>query len=49
MRTIKVELTIVVPDNYPINFSVDDLLYDMEDMYSDVSFVEGRIIGQSHS
>ena len=51
MRTIKVELTIEVPSNYKIDegmtdfAQVCDLLDEMEDRYSNVGLIDGRIIG----
>ena len=54
MRTIKVELTIEVPANYKIdagmtNFAqVCDLLDEMNDRYSSVGLIDGKIIGEQN-
>lgn len=54
MRTIKIELTIEVPSNYKIDegmtdfAQVCDLLDEMEDRYSNVGLIEGRIIGEQN-
>ena len=50
MRTIKVELTIEVPSNYKIDHGMTDfaqvcnLLDDMNDRYSNIGVIDGRII-----
>ena len=52
MRTIKVELTIEVPSNYKIDEGMTDfaqvteLLDAMENRYSNVGLIDGRIIGE---
>lgn len=54
MRTIKLELTVEVPSNYKIDegmtdfAQVCDLLDEMEDRYSNVGLIEGRIIGEQN-
>lgn len=54
MRTIKVELTIEVPSNYKIDEAltdfgqVCDLLDEMNDRYSNVGLIDGRIIGEQN-
>ena len=54
MRTIKVGLTIEVPSNYKIDEGMTDfaqlceLLDEMEDRYSNVGLIDGRIIGEQN-
>lgn len=54
MRTIKIEVLISVPNDYKIDktklelVQVLDLLDVLEDRYSDVSVVDGKIIGESN-
>ena len=54
MRTIKVELTIEVPSNYKIDKGMTDfaqvceLLDEMEDRYSNVGLIDGRIRGEQN-
>lgn len=54
MRTITVELTIEVPSNYKIdegltNFAqVCELLDEMDNRYSSVGLIDGRIIGEQN-
>jgi hypothetical protein len=54
MRTIKVELTIEVSSNYKIDegetpfAQVCDLLDEMEDRYSNVGLIDGKIIGEQN-
>lgn len=54
MRTIKVELTIEVPSDYKIDEEltdfgqVCDLLDEMNDRYSNVGLIDGRIIGEQN-
>ncbi len=55
MRTIKVELTIEVPSEYKIdegmtNFAqVCELLDGMENRYSNIGLIDGRIIGEQNN
>lgn len=55
MRTIKVELTIEVPSNHKIDEGVSDfaqireLLDGMENRYSNIGLVDGRIIGEQNN
>lgn len=52
MRTIKIELTIEVPSDYKIDEGltdfgqVCDLLDEMNDRYSNVGLIDGRIVGE---
>lgn len=54
MRTIKIELTVEVPLNYKIDegmtdfAQVCDLLEEMNDRYSNVGLIDGRIIGEQN-
>ena len=54
MRTIKIEALISVPDDYKIDktklelVQVLDLLDVIEDRYSNVYVVDGKIIGESN-
>jgi len=54
MRTIKVELTIEVPADYKTDAGMTDfaqvceLLDEMEDRYSSVELIDGRIIGEQN-
>lgn len=54
MRTIKVELTIEVPSDYKIDEGLTDfaqvceLLDEMNDRYSSVGLIDGRIIGEQN-
>lgn len=54
MRTIKVELTLHVPSNYKIDegmtdfAQVCDLLDEMDDRYSSVGLIDGKIIGEQN-
>ena len=48
-RKIDVELTILVPKNYKVNPPIEELLDDMENMNSGVSFLEGMVIGESNT
>ena len=53
MRTIKVEISVKVPDNYEVDETlvdwaqVGELLSDMDDRYSDVEYLEGKIISDT--
>ena len=54
MRTINVELTIEVPSDYKIDEGltdigqVNELLDEMENRYSNVGLIDGRIIGEQN-
>lgn len=54
MRTIKVELTIEVPSNYKIDAGMTDfaqvceLLDEMNERYSSVGLIDGKIIGEQN-
>ncbi len=54
MRTIKVQLTIEVPANYKIDEGMTDfsqvceLLDEMNDRYSNIGLIDGRIIGEQN-
>lgn len=54
MRTIKVELTIEVPSDHKIDECLTDfaqvceLLDGMENRYSNIGIVDGRIIGEQN-
>ena len=51
MRIIKIEVTLRVPDNYKVDekkleqVQVYDLLDALEDRYSNVTCIDGKIIG----
>lgn len=55
MRTIKVELTIEVPSEYKIDEGMTDfaqvceLLDGMENRYSNIGLIDGRIIGEQNN
>ena len=54
MRTIKIEVTLRVPNDYKIDetaleqVKVYDLLDALEDRYSEVTCIDGKIIGESN-
>lgn len=54
MRTIKVELTLKIPSDYKIDDDmtdfgqVCDLLGEMNDRYSSVGLIDGKIIGEQN-
>lgn len=43
-RTVKLELTVYLPDGYEHNGDAEDILDHLEDRYSDVSLVDAKII-----
>ena len=55
MRTIKVELIIEVPSEYKIDEGMTDfaqvceLLDGMENRYSNIGLIDGRIIGEQNN
>ena len=54
MRTIEVKLTIEVPQNYKLDEGwsefeqVNGILDDLENRYSSVGLIDGRIIGEQN-
>ena len=53
MRTIKVEISVSVPEDYQFDDTliewaqVADLLHDMNDRYYNVNYVDGKIISDT--
>ena len=46
-RFVKLELTVYLPDKYEYNGNVEDILDSLENRYSDVSLINGKIIEEN--